>query len=625
MSRTALRICPLCEATCGLELTIEGDRGHRRPRRPRRRVQHGFICPKGATFGAAGRGPRPAAPPAGPRGRRAARGHLGRGLRRGRAGPRRRSWSAHGRDAVGVYLGNPNVHTMAGALYLRRLLSALGTRNLFSASTVDQMPKHVSCGLLFGDAGAIPVPDLDRTDYLLMLGANPLESNGSLCTRPTSPAGSRRSRPAAARSSSSTRAAPAPPTLADEHVAIRPGTDALLLAAWSRSCSTRAWSTPATSPAHVDGLDELPRRRRRLHPRGRRRRLRRATPDDIRAPRPRAGRRAHRRRLRPHRHLHRPRSARWPAGSSTSSTCSPATSTGPAAPCSRSPPPTAPRRAAGAGRGFTAGRWHSRVRGLPEVKGEMPVATLADEIETPGEGQVRALIDDRRQPGAVRPRRRPPRRRPGRPGLHGQRRPVPQRDHPPRRRHPAAAPARAEPALRLRASTASPCATWSATRRPALPAGRRAGWTSTRSSPGWSSPPPARRATPTRPPSTTMVARQPARHAAAATRARPVHGRDPRELAARLTGADGPERLLDLMLRLGPYGDGFGADPTASRWPSSLEHPHGIDLGPLRPRLPERAEDAAAAGSSCCPAPIAGRPPPAARGAGRAPRRRAWS
>ncbi|MEY4508813.1 MAG: hypothetical protein RLZZ450_935 [Pseudomonadota bacterium] len=87
----------------------------------------------------------------------------------------------HGRDAVGVYLGNPNVHNLAGTLYSRPLLKALGTRNIFSASTVDQMPKHVSCGLLFGDPGAIPVPDLDRNDLLLMLGANPYESNGSLC------------------------------------------------------------------------------------------------------------------------------------------------------------------------------------------------------------------------------------------------------------------------------------------------------------------------------------------------------------------------------------------------------------------------------------------------------------
>ena len=131
-------------------------------------------------------------------------------------------------DAVAVYLGNPNAHTMAGALYAAPLLKALGTRNVYSASTVDQMPKHVSCGLMFGHPLAIPVPDLDRTDYLLMLGANPLESNGSpAAPPPTSPAASRRCANRGGRlvvvDPRRTRTA----ALADEHVFIRPGTDAL--------------------------------------------------------------------------------------------------------------------------------------------------------------------------------------------------------------------------------------------------------------------------------------------------------------------------------------------------------------------------------------------------------------
>ena len=68
--------------------------------------------------------------------------------------------------------------------------------------------------------------------------------------------------------------------------------------------------------------------------------------------------------------------------------------------------------------------------------------------------------------------------------------------------------------------------------------------------------------------------------------ASPVYGREPAGLAARLTGVDGPERRLDMMLRLGPYGDGFGADPDGLNLEKLLAHPHGIDLGPLRPRLP---------------------------------------
>ena len=119
---------------------------------------------------------------------------------------------AHGRDAVALYLGNPNVHTLAGTLFAGTLRKALGSRNVFTASTVDQMPKHVSCGYLFGSPLAIPVPDVDRTDFLLMLGADPYSSNGSLWTVPDAarPA-ARRCASGAAGSSWSTRGAAAPP------------------------------------------------------------------------------------------------------------------------------------------------------------------------------------------------------------------------------------------------------------------------------------------------------------------------------------------------------------------------------------------------------------------------------
>ena len=185
-SRTAPRICPLCEATCGLTLTIEGTtvtgaRGDREDI-----FSQGFICPKGASFGALDADPDRLRTP----------------LVRTGGVLWEATWSEafdtiaaripaiaqeYGKQAVGIVLGNPNVHTMAGALYPSLLLSVLGTRNLFTASTLDQMPKHVSSGLLFGDANAIAVPDLDRTAHLLLIGANPVESNGSLCTAPDFP------------------------------------------------------------------------------------------------------------------------------------------------------------------------------------------------------------------------------------------------------------------------------------------------------------------------------------------------------------------------------------------------------------------------------------------------------
>ncbi|MET8087166.1 molybdopterin-dependent oxidoreductase [Micromonospora sp. NPDC005237] len=179
-TRTAYRTCPLREATCGLTLTIADDRVTH-VRGDREHVfSHGYVCPKRAPF------PQLLADP----------DRLRRPLLRVDGTLREVGWDeafaaveaglaaarAGGPDAVAAYLGNPNVHTMAGGLHVCPLVRALATRNLFSAGTVDQMPKHVSSGYLYGDPNAIPVPDLDRTDLLVLLRANPWESNGSLCT-----------------------------------------------------------------------------------------------------------------------------------------------------------------------------------------------------------------------------------------------------------------------------------------------------------------------------------------------------------------------------------------------------------------------------------------------------------
>ena len=158
MSHTALRICPLCEATCGLVLSIDdgrisGARGDRDDV-----FSHGFICPKGASFAELDNDPDRLTQPM---------------VRRD---------ADTGGSSVGVYLGNPNAHTIAGALYGPAVIRALGTRAIFSASTLDQMPKHIACGYLYGNPLAFTVPDLDRTDYLVIIGANPLVSNGSLAT-----------------------------------------------------------------------------------------------------------------------------------------------------------------------------------------------------------------------------------------------------------------------------------------------------------------------------------------------------------------------------------------------------------------------------------------------------------
>ena len=150
-------------------------------------------------------------------------------------------------DAVAVYFGNPNAHNFANTLAIRPLVKALGTKNVYSASTVDQMPKHVACGLVFGHPLAIPVPDIDRTDFLLLLGANPLESNGSLATAPDWPgrldAIRRRGGRVVVVDPRRTRTA----ERADLHVPIRPGTDAALLAGIAHTLFAEGLVAPGTA------------------------------------------------------------------------------------------------------------------------------------------------------------------------------------------------------------------------------------------------------------------------------------------------------------------------------------------------------------------------------------------
>ena len=184
--RTVVHTCPLCEATCGLAITtrgreIVGIRGDDDDV-----FSRGFICPKAYALKELDADPDRLRTP------------LVR--RHGRHEPA--TWDEafaeidrrlvpilreRGRDAVAVYLGNPSAHSLALGLYGQVFLRALATRNVYSASTVDQMPKQVAAGLMFGTGLSFPVPDLDRTAWLLVLGANPFVSNGSLMTAPDVP------------------------------------------------------------------------------------------------------------------------------------------------------------------------------------------------------------------------------------------------------------------------------------------------------------------------------------------------------------------------------------------------------------------------------------------------------
>jgi transcriptional regulator with XRE-family HTH domain len=177
------RICPLCEACCGLEIKTDADkiisiRGHDADV-----FSAGYICPKGVALKDLHEDPDRLRTPLIKRDGQfvAATWDEAFAEIEQRLPP---LLAAHGRDAVALSVGNPTAHKIGLLLYFSHLAKALRSRNVFSASTLDQMPKQLSSGLMFGHWLSIAVPDIVRCDFLLVLGANPLASNGSLWTVP---------------------------------------------------------------------------------------------------------------------------------------------------------------------------------------------------------------------------------------------------------------------------------------------------------------------------------------------------------------------------------------------------------------------------------------------------------
>src|SRR5919112_897964 len=250
------RTCPFCEATCGLEVETEGSevvsvRGDRDDV-----FSRGFICPKAHGLKELHEDPDRLTAP----------------LVRRDGELRKASWdeafeeidrrlspilAEHGRNALAVYVGNPSAHNLSYHTFGPVLLCALGTQNVFTASTVDQMPKQVAAGLMFGHLLSVPVPDVDRCDHLLMLGANPLVSNGSLLTAPDMRGRLRRIRERGGKvvvvDPRRTRTAEE----ADEHHFIRPGTDARLPAGMTCTLVEEDLVDPARLNEHITGLEQV--------------------------------------------------------------------------------------------------------------------------------------------------------------------------------------------------------------------------------------------------------------------------------------------------------------------------------------------------------------------------------
>jgi anaerobic selenocysteine-containing dehydrogenase len=575
VERTAFRTCPFCEATCGLAVTVRGDDVVKVRGDAHDVFSRGFLCPKGVALKDLHEDPDRLRTPM---------------VRDGGGELRPAGWEeafgaiaerlaplvdAHGRDAVAVYIGNPAAHGLAALLYGRVLIKALGTRSVFSASTVDQRPKEISSGLLFGAPLSVPIPDIDRTRHLLMLGANPLASNGSLLTAPDM-----RGRIKALRARGGklvvldprrSRTAEA----ADEHHAIRPGTDAHLLFALVHVLFAEGLTAPGPLAELTDGIEAVEELAQPFTPAAVapvcgidaetiRRLARELAAAESAAVYGRIGTTTQEFGTLASwlidvlnlltGNLDRPGGAmftRAAAGQRNSS------------------------GTPGRGRGLRLGRWRSRVRGLPESLGELPVATLAEEIETPGDGQLRALITLAGNPARSTPNSARMERALATLDLYVAIDIYVNETT----RHadvilPAPSPLqRSHYDLALYQLAVRNVANFSPPVLPPDPAVPDE-WVTLLRLAGVAA---GQGMLDDVEPLDRLVASELLRREAGDPHS-PLHGRDIDELLAEVEPRRGPERLLDLLLRAGPY-DVCLADLEAA--------PHGIDLGPLEPRLPD--------------------------------------
>ncbi|ARD45887.1 molybdopterin-dependent oxidoreductase [Colwellia sp. PAMC 21821] len=386
--KTHYRNCNICEAMCGLEIkyqdkniiSIKGDQ--------KDPFSKGYNCPKATAL----------------QDFYEDKDRLKTPIRRTATGWEDISWeeayteiaekfktiqAKHGKNALALYLGNPNAHNLGNTLFLKPFMKSLGSINRFSSASTDQMPHHVASNFMFGAGMLIPVPDIDRTDFMLIIGGNPVVSNGSMMTAPNVigrlKAIQKRSGKVVVIDPRRTHTA----KVADKHLFIRPEKDALLLLA----LINRVFATNAVNLRHldnlvdgIDGFDELTK-------------------------------------------AYSAESVAEFVGIDAKEICTLADDfmTANSAVCySRMGASTQTfgglcqwltnvlniitgnfDRAGGAmfpqpafdllrnhKKGFksTFGEYHTRVRKLPFFNGEFPVAALAEEIQTAGEGQIKSLI-----------------------------------------------------------------------------------------------------------------------------------------------------------------------------------------------------------------------------------------
>lgn len=386
---THYRTCHLCEAICGVEIRVRGSeivsiRGDEQDP-----FSRGHICPKALGIKDVHEDPD----------------RLRKPLRRTASGWQEISWDDalnevaqrlvtiqrdHGSEAVASYIGNPQVHNYAGLLGGAKFLRTLRSKNRFSATSVDQLPHHFAAYFLYGHQLMIPVPDIDRTQFFLVLGGNPVVSNGSLMTAPDV---TRRLKDLRARGGRLVVVDPRrteTAELADTHFFITPGSDALLLLSMLQVIFAEQLVAKGALDSIVDGVEDV-------------------------------------------RELSLPFT---PEVTAKSTGLSPETVRGLARDFARASSAVCYGRmgvstqqfgavcqwliqllniltgnldrvggamftrpafdildlAAGFGQRGSFNKRQTRVRGLPEFGSEFPVSALAEEILTPGKGQIRALV-----------------------------------------------------------------------------------------------------------------------------------------------------------------------------------------------------------------------------------------
>lgn len=379
------RTCNLCEAMCGLEIQLDGPEILSIRGDDEDPFSRGHICPKAVALQDVYADPD----------------RLTHPVRRTSEGWERIGWNeafdevasriraiqtAGGPNAVGAYLGNPNVHNLGSMMVGGSLLKALGTQNNFTATSVDQLPHHFAARQMFGHYLLLPIPDVDRTQFFLILGANPLASNGSLMTAPGI---GKRLRAIRERGGRVVLIDPRRTETArevDRHYFIHPGRDVLLLLSLVHTIVTEELDAPGGLAEFTDGLDRLGSIVEEFAPE-RVAALVGIAAEEI-------------------RQLARDFAAAPSAvcygriGLSTQAfggLCQWLINllnliTGNLDRPGGAMFPTPAVDIVTAGRAGKFGRWKSRVRGLPEFAGELPTSVLAEEILTPGQGQIRGLL-----------------------------------------------------------------------------------------------------------------------------------------------------------------------------------------------------------------------------------------